>query len=211
MIWRGRFLFFHGSSLSRLFLIIGLDKTSNPPHPPPLCFLLPALKRPMRLDMGRGGVDSSHSFPVRCPGRRLSSLNKSQQNSISYSPTKDQRDSASYSHSPNETQCTLPSWGILHDLFSFSVPSFGLVVFPREDSDTGKEEEEMIKSPHQACLLPYADACTYRLWLALSNCIHRVSAHFYVIVPINRHGIAIRFYVFWVDIRFHRHAPSGRT
>ena len=90
-------------------------------------------------------------------GKRLSSPNKNPRNSTSYSLTSDQRHSASYSHSPNKTQRTLPSRGTVHGLFSFSAPSPGAGSGPsantREESDAWTEGAEMTTSPHQARLL----------------------------------------------------------
>ena len=88
-------------------------------------------------------------------GRRFSSPNKSL---TSYSLITDQRHSASCWLSP-KTQRTLPSRGTVHDLFSSSAPSTGAGRGPsanmREESDNGQKEKKTIKSPHQACLLPY--------------------------------------------------------
>ena len=89
----------------------------------------------------------------------MSSLDKSQQTSTTFSPTEGQQHSTSPSHSPNMTQRTLPSQGTLHGLFSFSAPSPGAGCGPyanmREESNAWMEGEEMITSPHQADLLFY--------------------------------------------------------
>jgi len=97
-------------------------------------------------------------------GRRSTSPNKSQRNSTSYSPTKEQQHSMSNSHSPTKTQRNLPPRGTVHDLFSFSAPSpvagRGPSANTREESNTRTEGEETIKSPHQARLLPYPPLLT---------------------------------------------------
>ena len=77
--------------------------------------------------------------------------------------------SASYSHSPNKTQGTLPSRGTVHRLFWFSARSFGVwcqswaIANMREESDARTEGAEMTTSPpSSSVLLAPAYACTYR-------------------------------------------------
>ena len=81
------------------------------------------------LERSSSSEDDNHDHEHEEGGRRSSSRNKSQLHSMCYPPTKVlERHSASHLHSPNKTQCTLPSRGTVHHLFSFSAPSPGLVV-----------------------------------------------------------------------------------
>ena len=102
-------------------------------------------------------------------GRRSNSLNKNQRRST-YSPTTDERHSASCSHSPNKTQRTLPSRGTIDDLLSLSAGAGrGPSPNTRERSDTWTErkENDQIAPPSSSPALP-THACIYHLWLALS-------------------------------------------
>ena len=115
---------------------------------------------------------------------------------------------------PTKLSALFPRGRTVHDLFSFFAPSPGLVVVlvpvRRKSRTPGQKEKKRSIRPHQARLLPYAYACTYRPWLALSICTYRVSVWFYrVLIPINRHPFSICFSSFCVAIRFHSHGPSG--
>ena len=163
------------------------------------------------LERSSSSEDDNHDHEHEEGGRRSSSRNKSQLHSMCYPLTKVQRHFPSHLHSPNKTQRTLPSRGTVHHLFSFSAPSPGLVVvlvpIRRKSRTRGRKEKNRSIRPHQARLLPYAYACTYRLWLALFICTYRVSVRFYCIpIPINRHPFAICFSSFWVAIPFHSHS-----
>ena len=106
----------------------------------------------------------------------MRSPNKSQRTQrLKYSPTKDQRRSASNLHSPNETQCTLPRGG-KYMIYSRSVlPDLVLVVVM-----DGRRRNDQTGPPSSPPALPTpAYACTYRLWLALSSCTYRVSVRLF--------------------------------
>ena len=133
-------------------------------------------------------------------GRRkeVELTNKSQRNSMFYSPTKDQRHCLSCSRAPNKT---LPSRATVHHLFSSSSPSPGAGHGPNSNirAHGGKERNDQIHPPSSLPALPApAYACTYWVQLALSiGTAYRVSVRFYyVTVPFHRHGFSIRFYAF---------------
>ena len=131
-------------------------------------------------------------------GRRSSSPNKSQRNSIFYSPTKDQRHCLSCSHSPSKT---LPSRGTVHYLFSSSAPSPGAGRFPSANTGAhGWKEKNRSNPPTKLA------SCFTRPCLRLYIPAHARALHWYFLRGLglfllchhspstfNSHGITIGF------------------
>jgi len=85
-------------------------------------------------------------------GRRSSSPNKDQRNPTSYSPTRTTTFRVLFAFAQQDSAHSYLMW----DLCSFSPPSANT----RKEPDARTEREETIKSPHQACLLPYPPLLT---------------------------------------------------